>query len=104
MIRKRGGRVDVSDSERRIETTCQQRFSGYKKHHDVWLTLLYQEARYSGESRNVIRAALPHNLQDICTLRVCSAPRRVRQESPRACHVLAIEITDKRPMRRTTDA
>src|SRR5215469_2898656 len=38
------------------------------------------------------------------TLRVCSAPRRVRQESPRPCHVFAIEITDKRAMRRTTDA
>ena len=28
----------------------------------------------------------------------------VRRESPRACHVFAIEITDKRAMRRTTDA
>jgi hypothetical protein len=28
----------------------------------------------------------------------------VRRESPRACHVFAIKITDKRAMRRTTDA
>ena len=28
----------------------------------------------------------------------------IRQESPRPCHVFAIEITDKRAMRRTTDA
>ena len=31
-------------------------------------------------------------------------PDDVRQESPYACHVFAIEITDKRAMRRTTDA